>query len=222
MFDEPYYARCVSNGDVLRFPKNSFVEDHRVGCGSQLLVLAEPSDSHQHVTMFSGDKGRVDTQMASYGSFGPAAGERSPRSLQFLEREVPEVGLQQLTDVVAKLHVEIAVEDRSRLLPLPARYRDRIPEHVQGWLAEYPGVGVVSRHHSHADAQVTVSAEDVDGTAETRPLRPVADPRANQQRERPSQDQESRSRPHLSRLPAAKPPERLKGCPSLFNFPIVL
>lgn len=193
VFDEPDHAHCIADGHVLRFPENGLVEDHRVRRGGQLLVVAEPGDSYQHVAMIAGDEGRVDAQVTGYGRLGPASGERPPRSLEPLEGEVTEVSLHQLADVVAEFHVKITVEDGGRLLTLPASYRDRIPEHVQGRLAEYPCVRVVSRHDSHADAQVTVSAEDVHGTAETRPLRPVADPRSDEQREHPSQRQESRS-----------------------------
>ena len=205
VFDESNHAGGISNRDVLRFPEHSLVQNHRIRGAGQLLILAEPGDTHQHVTMFTGDERRVDAQMTSNGRLGPAGAESSPRSFQPLEREVPEIGLQKLADVVAELHVEVPVEHR-RLLPLFDDHGCRIPENVQGRFSEDPRVRVVSGDHSHADAEVAVTAEDVDGAAETRPLRSVAEPCTSQQHDRPRQEQESRARPHLSRLPTAKPP----------------
>ena len=184
VFDESNDAGGISDRDVLRFPEHSLVQDHRVRGTGQLLILAEPGDAHQHVTMFTGDERRVDAQVASNGRLGPAGAESSPRSLQPFEREVAEIGLQELPDVVAELHVEVSVEHR-RLLPLFDDHRRRIPENVQCRLSEDPRVRVVSGHHSHANAEVAVTAEDVDGAAETRPLRPVAEPCTSQQHDRP-------------------------------------
>lgn len=42
----------------------------------------------------------------------PAAGEGLPGTVQPLHGEVSEVSLQQLTLVVAKLHVKVSLEDR--------------------------------------------------------------------------------------------------------------
>lgn len=67
--------------------------------------------------------------MASNGRLGPAGAERSPRPFQPFEREVPEVCLQKLANIVAKLHMEVSVE-HSGLLPLPGHHGDRIPENV--------------------------------------------------------------------------------------------
>lgn len=96
-------------------------------------------------------------------------------------------------DVVAKLHVEVAVEDGLALLALFQRHRRGILENVERRLAKHPCLRVVARHHSHADAQVAVPAEHVDSTAESRSLRSaVADLSADQQNERQRQEEESR------------------------------
>lgn len=80
-----------------------------------------------------------------------------------------------MPDIIAKFHVEVAVEDGGAafapLTLLRWQWR-RILEDVEGGLAEYPGLRIVARHHSHADAQVAVTAEDVHGAAESRTLRP--------------------------------------------------
>lgn len=190
VLDESHDAGRVADRHVLRLPENGLVEDHRLRGAGEFLVLAEPGDPHQHVAMFAGDEGRVDAQVASDRCLRPAAGERTPRPLEPLEREVPEVGLQELPDVVAELHVKITVEHRG-LLTLSTRRGYGIPEHVQRRLPKDPGVRVVSGHDSHADAQVAVAAEDVHGAGETRPLRSVADLRSHKQRER-TQHQQSR------------------------------
>ena len=79
-----------------------------------------------------------------------------------------------IPDIVAKFHVKVAVEDTSTFacLALLGRQRRGILEDVEGGLTEYPGLRIVSRHYSHTDAQVTVTAEDVHGAAESRTLRP--------------------------------------------------
>lgn len=98
-------------------------------------------------------------------------------------------------DVVAKLHVEVADEDGGAglaLLTLFERHRRGVLKDVERGLAEHPCLRVIARHHSHADAQVAVSAEHVHGTTESRPLRSAdADLSADQQNER--QRQESRA-----------------------------
>lgn len=172
--DKPNNARGVPDGHVLRSPEYSFVKDHRLRGPGQSLILPDPRDPHQYIAMIPGDEGGVDPQVFRDRRLRPTPGERPPRSLEPLERKVPEVCLQQLSDIIAELHVKVPVEDRggSALLPLPVQQRGRVPENVQGRLPEYPCLRVVPGHHSHADRQVTVTAEDVHGAPETRPLRP--------------------------------------------------
>jgi hypothetical protein len=89
-------------------------------------------------------------------------------------------------DIVAKLHVEVAVKDGSAsfaVLMLFGRHWGGILENVEGRLAEYPRLRIVTRHHSHTDTQVTVAAEDVHGAAEPWSLR-LGDANTDQQRER--------------------------------------
>lgn len=126
------------------------------------------------------------------GTFGLRTNESNgipSRGEKERERNVTRV-----PDIVAELHVEVTVEDGGAglaLLPL-LRRRHAVPEDVEGGLAEYPGLRVVTWHHPHADAQVAVAAEDVDGAAEPRPLRP-GDAAADHQRERPRQEEEPRA-----------------------------
>lgn len=102
-------------------------------------------------------------------------------------------------DIIAELHVKVALEDGSAGLALLALLRGRrrgVLEDVEGGLAKYPGLRVVTWHYSHADAQVAVAAEDVYGTAEPRPLRP-GDAAADQQHEHPCQEKNPRAWPHI-------------------------
>lgn len=72
-------------------------------------------------------------------------------------------------DIVAKLHVEIAVEDGCAgfaVLTLFGRCWADVFKDLEGGLAEYPGLRIITRHNSHTDTQITVTAEDVHGTAE--------------------------------------------------------
>lgn len=69
--------------------------------------------------------------------------------------------------IVAEFHVEVAVEDGGIYfcLTLLGRQRHGIREDIESRLAEYPSFSIVARYHSHADTQVTVTAENVYGTA---------------------------------------------------------
>jgi len=79
-----------------------------------------------------------------------------------------------IPDIVAKFHMKVAIEDTNTFacLALLKRQRRGILKDVEGGFTEYPGLRIVTRHYSHTDAQVTVTAEDVHGAAESRTLRP--------------------------------------------------
>jgi len=102
-------------------------------------------------------------------------------------------------DIVTELHVEVSFEDGGAslaLLALLRRHRRGILEDVEGRFAKYPGLCVVTWHYPHADAQIAIAAEDIDGAAEPRSLRP-GDAAADQQRERPRQEKKPRAWPHF-------------------------
>lgn len=100
-------------------------------------------------------------------------------------------------DIVAKLHMEVAYEDGGAGLALRTlfqRHRRGVLEDVERGLAEHPGLRVIARHHSHADAQVAVATEHVHGTTESRSLRSAgAYLSADQQNEHQCQEEESRA-----------------------------
>lgn len=129
VLDEPNHAGSISNRDVFCFPENSLVQNHRVCCNSQFLILTEPGNAYQHVTMFTGDERRVDAQMTSNGRLGPAGAKRSPWAFQSFKLEVPEVSLQKLTNIIAELHMKVSIEHRC-LLALFGRYGGWIPENI--------------------------------------------------------------------------------------------
>lgn len=71
-----------------------------VGKDTDLDVLADlgggavSCKSHQHVTVTSSHEAGVKPEVPGDGSRGPATGERLPRPVQPLHREVTEVSLQ--------------------------------------------------------------------------------------------------------------------------------
>jgi len=224
--DESHDARGITNRDVLRLPEHGVVKDEVLGGADESLIVVEPGDSHQNVTVIARDEGRVDAEVPRYGRLRPASSKGAPRPFELLESEVAEVRLQKLSikenrtfternepnlrlfplarashvpDIVTELHVEVSFEDGGAglaLLTLLRRHRCGILEDVEGRLAKYPGLCVVTWHYPHADAQVTVAAEDIDSAAEPRSLRP-GDAAADQQRERPRQEEKPRAWPHF-------------------------
>lgn len=60
MFDKSHHTRRITDRDVLRFPKNRLVQDHRFRGTGQFLILTESGNAYQHVTMIACDEGRVD------------------------------------------------------------------------------------------------------------------------------------------------------------------
>lgn len=135
-----------------------------LGHGGDLAVAGDPDED---VAVVPAHVARVDPQIPGQHRLGPGAGERLPRPLQPLHREVPEVRLQQLLHVLAELHVEVPVERRRRVVAfLRALFGGDISEDVGGGLTEDPGaVGVISRDDPHADSHVAEAGEDVDGAA---------------------------------------------------------
>lgn len=123
----------------------------------QLGCLSVSGDPDEHVAVVAGDVAGVDAEVARRDVRRPARRERAPWTLQSLKAEVPEVGLQQLLEVVAELHVEVAVEQRGGARARRLRAR-RVAEHAYGGLAEHPALRVVARDDSHADAEVAISA----------------------------------------------------------------
>lgn len=90
-----------------------------------------------------------------------------------------------MPNIVAELHVEVAVENGGIyfcLMLLGRQWRD-ILEDIKSRLAKYPRFRIVTWYHSHADTQITVTAENIYGTAEPRSLRP-GDMASDQERER--------------------------------------
>lgn len=132
-------------------------------------TFAETREAHQDVAVVAVHEGGVDAEIPGHQFGHPASGERAPRPLEPFETEVPEVGLQELAEIVAELEVEVPVEDDLPADVLP-RVRDEVVdvlEDVNGRLAEEPRlVRVVEpRHDLHADAEVPEAVEDVDGPA---------------------------------------------------------
>lgn len=111
--DEPHYTRGIADRDVLGLPQHGVIEDESLGGAGESLIITESGDTHQNVTVVARDEGRVYAEVPGYGRLRPATSEGTPRSLELLESEVAEIGLQKLSDIVAKLHVEVAVEDGS-------------------------------------------------------------------------------------------------------------
>lgn len=193
--DELDDADSVADGDFVGFPGDGLVHNQTVRQAGESLVLPEPRDPDEDVAVVSGYEGGVYAEVPGDRRPRPAPGERPPGSLQSLEGKVTEIGLQQLSDVVAELHVKIALEDDRALGLLPRRRRHRVVEDVEGRLAKHPRVRVVSRHHPHAYAQVTVTAEDVYRAAEPGLLRDRL-PHYPEYRQR--EEQITRALPHLA------------------------
>lgn len=108
---ELHRGRCVARRHITDALRH-VLEQHLVGgyLARQSARFAEARHPHQHIAEIFFDKLRTDAQLAGGNLKVPAAGERLPRTVQLLDGEVPEVGLEQLSLVVAELHVEIAVE----------------------------------------------------------------------------------------------------------------
>lgn len=137
----------VTNFNIVYFFGDGFVEAHVVRQPRQRNVIPEPRQPHQHVTVITVHKRGVNPQVPGDYLRGPAGGERLPRLHQALEAEVAEVGLQQLLEVVAKFHVELALEDRLPVVALRAEGELVQPgEEVDGRFAE-DVVAVVSWHN---------------------------------------------------------------------------
>lgn len=167
LLDEGEDGLVVADLDVVHLLGDHLRQIDVVRQSGQRDVLSEPRQSDEHVTMVVlVDEGRVDAHVLGDGLLGPAAAERAPRPVQLLDLELAEVGLEQLAQIVAELHVEVAVEDVLAATGLPLHEPLDVREHVHGRLAEDGvEVGAVRRHDLHRDAQVTVAGEDVDGPA---------------------------------------------------------
>ena len=157
----------VVDDHVVHLVLHHFGQAHAVRYGRQLDGVPEAREPQEHVTIITVHVGGVDAHVLGDGVRLPTPAERPPGPVQHLERVIPEVRLQQLLQVVAKLQVEVAVEDgllgASRGV---VRDRDDVGEDVHGGLAEDPVlVALVPRHHLHADAEIAVPREDVDGVA---------------------------------------------------------
>lgn len=103
-----------------------------------------------------------------------------------------------MPNIVAELHVEVAVENGGiyfRLMLLGRQRRD-ILEDIEDGLTKYPSFSIITWYHSHADTQIAVAAENIYGTAEPRSLRP-GDVVADQERKRWRQEEKPRVWPHL-------------------------
>lgn len=160
-------AGNVSDGHVLDLVLNESIHLDVPRQPLQPHLIPIPGQPHQHVTVIALSEARVDPQVSGGDFRRPARRERLPRLLEPLEPEIPEVRLQQLLQVIAELHVELSVKDRLHGEPLrPLRQNVQVRgEDVHRRLPEHPG-RVVPRDDAHAQAQVTVTGEDVHGTAD--------------------------------------------------------
>lgn len=70
-----------------------------------------PRQSDQDVAMATGHVGGVDPEVPGYGRGRPTPRERLPGSIQSLHGKVSKIRLKQLANVVAELHVKVALED---------------------------------------------------------------------------------------------------------------
>lgn len=95
--DEPHYTRGIADRDVLGLPQHGVIEDESLGGAGESLIITESGDTHQNVTVVARDEGRVYAEVPGYGRLRPATSEGTPRSLELLESEVAEIGLQKLS-----------------------------------------------------------------------------------------------------------------------------
>lgn len=197
--DESNNTGHITDLYFVNLPRHHVHQIHIIRNFGQLDAVPEPRQPHQHVTVFLVHERRVYPQVLGDGVERPARREGLPGVVHPLEGEVPEVGLHQLLDVVAELHVEVAGEDAPLLLGhLCGAHREpvQVVEDVDGGLAEEE-VGVVARHHLHAQAEVAVAREDVDGAAHPQ-LRLVLDV-VSVGRESGQQHEQLRPAPHSRR-----------------------
>lgn len=112
LFYEHEHARNIVYTYVVHFPGDCVHDADVVGQAGQLRRVPKTGQPHQDVAVVTAYERGVDAQMPPDAFRRPASGERPPWLVHLLEVEVSEVGLQQLVHVVAKLHVEVALEHR--------------------------------------------------------------------------------------------------------------
>lgn len=160
----------ITDANIVNFAGHNVHQVDIVRDPRQPDTVPKPRQSHQHVAVLLVHERRIDAQIAGDYLARPAATERPPRLVQLLEREITKVRLQQLLHVITELHVEVALEDVALLLGHPVRVdgvRVQAVEDVDGGLAEEPRVRVIAGHHFHAQTEVAVAGEDVDGAADS-------------------------------------------------------
>lgn len=55
--DESHHARGVADRDIFRLLQHGVIKSHRLGGAGESLIVAEPRDAHQNVTVIARDKG---------------------------------------------------------------------------------------------------------------------------------------------------------------------
>lgn len=106
-----YYARHVADFNIVDLSGDDVHQVHVVRNPTELHVRPEPRQPDEDVAVVLVDKGRVDAQISGYRFRRPTTCEGHPGLVQAFEHEVTKVGLQELLQVVAKFHMEVAVED---------------------------------------------------------------------------------------------------------------
>ena len=111
--------RSINQNAGYKRPQQNYARQHLTH-GNDLKISHTNSLSvknayytHQYVAVLSCDVRRVDAQMPCHGRTAPTGRKSTPRPFQSLEDKVAKIGLQELPQVVAELHVEVSLEHRA-------------------------------------------------------------------------------------------------------------
>jgi hypothetical protein len=96
---------CIKDGSTIMLHNTSHIHTNP----NSLHV--HTNYTYQYVAVLSRDIGSVYAQMPCHGRAAPAGRKSTPRPVQAFEVKVTEIRLQQLLQVVAKLHVKVSMEN---------------------------------------------------------------------------------------------------------------